>query len=519
MRVGIYNRWLATMGGGEKHSLTIAECLAKEHEVSVISHTSVDRAFISDRLSLDLSDVCFLVVPDESADSLSRLTSEYDLFINASHMDFFPAQAPQSVLLVYFPVPAERDFATRFRRRVGIRLKRWLMVPTFVEGAFGTELVNGVQVRRLGRRVHILFPPSPESFSVQFELASERLSVQKAILFVDGLPAEEVLFSPGCRPVLCRINLGGGKPHSLVIEALSRGKEVEDTPFWMVLSGLTVEHPRYRLYRLLFERWFKEWGLRLHGIPPRTLLEIVKTYDAIWAISMFTQRWITKYWGQRSSVLPPPIDVERFKPGRKGNKILSVGRFFAGSHNKKHPVMIRAFREMVDEGLRGWELHLAGGTTPGAVHQEYLEQVRSLAAGYPIWIHTDVPFDQLVNLYAESAIYWHASGFGEDENREPIKFEHFGITTVEAMAAGCVPVVIGKGGQPEIVQHGYSGFLWHTIGELKRFTYQLIKNPTLRQQMANRALAESRRYSKANFYRRLKELLQELEVRACRRGK
>jgi len=513
MRVGIYNRWLATMGGGEKHSLAIAECLANKHEVSVISHTPVDKEIIGRRLALDLSAVRFEVVPEGSTEELSELTEAYDLFVNASHMDFFPARAPRSALLVYFPVPAERGLVARFRRWVGLRLGRWLMVPLFVEGAFGAELVGGAQVRRLGQRVRIQIPPSGHSYHLRFGLASQDPSVRRATLLLDGQFLKEVQFPPDQSFVPCLVEVKGTRAHSLTIEAQVEGSAGKvGPPFRMALTRLEVMHPRYRLYRLLFERWFKQWGLRLQGIPPRTILEIVDTYDAVWANSEFTRTWIARYWNRPSLVLPPPVDVERFRPGEKRKGILSVGRFFAGSHNKKHLVMVRAFREMVDEGLDGWELHLAGGTTPGSAHQEYLERVRALARGYPVLIHTDVPFDRLAELYAESAIYWHASGFGEDENREPIKFEHFGITTVEAMAAGCVPVVIGKGGQPEIVDHGRNGFLWNTLEELKGFTWRLVKDPDLRRWMADAAIVDSRRYDKVHFHQRLKELLQEMGV-------
>ena len=58
--------------------------------------------------------------------------------------------------------------------------------------------------------------------------------------------------------------------------------------------------------------------------------------------------------------------------------------------------------------------------------------------------------------------------------------EHFGITTVEAMAAGCVPVVINKAGQREIVEDGVSGFLWNTWGELKDRTQLLAEDGNLR---------------------------------------
>ena len=58
---------------------------------------------------------------------------------------------------------------------------------------------------------------------------------------------------------------------------------------------------------------------------------------------------------------------------------------------------------------------------------------------------------------------WQASGCSENHKPEPEKFEHFGISIVEAMAAECVPVVIAKGGQPEIVQHGKNGLLWSNL--------------------------------------------------------
>ena len=54
-----------------------------------------------------------------------------------------------------------------------------------------------------------------------------------------------------------------------------------------------------------------------------------------------------------------------------------MGRFFAGDHNKKHMVMVRAFKEMVDNGLENWEFHLVGGSTPGDIHQKYLADVIS----------------------------------------------------------------------------------------------------------------------------------------------
>jgi glycosyltransferase involved in cell wall biosynthesis len=215
-----------------------------------------------------------------------------------------------------------------------------------------------------------------------------------------------------------------------------------------------------------------------------------------------------------SQLLYPPVDVARVAAATpeealagKQPRILSVGRFFAGQHNKHHLTMVRAFRRLVDEGLEGWQLQLAGGLQPGAEHAAYLAEVRNAAIGYPIHIHTDLPFDRLADLYRTSAIYWHAAGFGANEEQDPIKAEHFGITTVEAMAAGCVPVVIERGGQPELIAVGVDGFLWSSIDDLLATTWLLVRDQPLRRQMGVAAIAASRRFDPAHFATRLYETL------------
>jgi len=122
-------------------------------------------------------------------------------------------------------------------------------------------------------------------------------------------------------------------------------------------------------------------------------------------------------------------------------------------------------------------------------------------------LHPDLPFAELQDLYARAAIYWHASGYGQDERRDPVKFEHFGITTVEAMAAGCVPVVINRGGQPELVTAGVDGALWETLDELMARTGEIIADRATRERLAARAVTSAERFSEERFRDRLLELV------------
>ena len=122
-------------------------------------------------------------------------------------------------------------------------------------------------------------------------------------------------------------------------------------------------------------------------------------------------------------------------------------------------------------------------------------------------LHPDLPFADLQELYARAAIYWHASGYGQDERKNPVKFEHFGITTVEAMAAGCVPVVINRGGQPELVTAGVNGALWETLDELAERTAEIIADDVTRERLAARAVVSAERFSEERFRDRLLELV------------
>jgi glycosyltransferase involved in cell wall biosynthesis len=71
-----------------------------------------------------------------------------------------------------------------------------------------------------------------------------------------------------------------------------------------------------------------------------------------------------------------------------------------------------------------------------------------------------------------------------------------------------VPVVINKGGQPEIVEHGVNGFLWETLDELRDYTTRLINDDDLRVKMSEAARKRAQVFSTesfiANFVSRLR---------------
>ncbi|HUX88453.1 MAG TPA: hypothetical protein VMW65_15735, partial [Chloroflexota bacterium] len=92
------------MGGGEKHVGAIAEVLARRGPVDFLTHQPVDLAEMERRLGLCLTGARVRVVPDTPGfGDVIRLSAEYDLFVNASHLDYFAPRGRRNALVVYFP--------------------------------------------------------------------------------------------------------------------------------------------------------------------------------------------------------------------------------------------------------------------------------------------------------------------------------------------------------------------------------------------------------------------------------
>src|SRR5439155_21578300 len=143
----------------------------------------------------------------------------------------------------------------------------------------------------------------------------------------------------------------------------------------------------------------------------------------------------------------------------KENLILSVGRFTIPhitntsrhGHQKRQLEKVAAFKELQNAGLKGWTYSSVGTLPDSPEYRIFFDNLKKTAAGYDIRLVPNLPACQLRELYGKAKIFWHASGYGIDEEIQPELVEHFGISTAEAMAAGCVPIVINKGWQKEIV--------------------------------------------------------------------
>jgi glycosyltransferase involved in cell wall biosynthesis len=243
----------------------------------------------------------------------------------------------------------------------------------------------------------------------------------------------------------------------------------------------------------------------LIGQPARSIWGKIKLkgWDLIIYNSLFTKENSHRNWPLKSEVIYPPVDVSNIRPLKKKKYILSVGRFFGYLKDKKHGLMIKSFKKIYNsEELKDWSLHLVGAAGEG--DQSYLQELKVMAKDLPINFYPNLGYDELTKLYGEASIYWHAAGFAEND---PTKMEHFGISTVEAMAGGCVPVVIGQGGQIEIVEDNKSGLLWQSLDELENLTLKVIRDNSLRQKMSEAAKVRAENFNKDKFKQKILTLI------------
>lgn len=210
-------------------------------------------------------------------------------------------------------------------------------------------------------------------------------------------------------------------------------------------------------------------------------------------------------------VLNPPVTMidNAFSPrSDKIVHILSVGRFFSGGHCKRQDIMIAEFSKLIKRIDRPAVLDLAGSLGGAKEDRSYFDSLRKAAYGLPVRFHLNISPEQLHALFAEASIYWHMTGAERDIILEPHLFEHFGISIIEAMSAGAIPVALKYGGPSEIIRHGIDGVLISTTNELIRETAALLAGEDHElHRLRESTQARAREFSFQVFRKKLLQLI------------
>ena len=512
MRIGVYNRHWTTAGGGERYAGSIAQVLAAEHEVDVLTPEAVEWPDLEERLGLDLSGTRPVFFEDAGFGTLAATTEDYDLLVNCSYMSSEASGARRGLYVVLFPtgwrddLPAAKRLASRGLRAITAG------DPYRFEWGRGFHFPESSPLRTYrwtsGESQLLIWGPADEDVPVRLTFGRRPGGVPETRVEVEG---------DGRVLATCTVNA----TRRTVGVAFSVRGAGPDSPV-----RLSIRSDPFVPREALGTGDVRELGVKLHAVrigsgagalarerfpgltAPPPSLEFLDTYDRIVSISEFTKGWVKRLWDRESELLHPPVDPIPALP--KEPLILGVGRFFGerAGHSKKQLELVRAFRRLVREGARGWQLHLVGGCSQE--QESYLERVRQAAKGLPVVLHVNAPGAELRDLYGRASLFWHATGLDENEERHPHRLEHFGISTVEAMSAGAVPVVIDRAGQREIVEPNVSGLLFRSLDELVAASRRLVADSDLRDRLRAGAIGRAAEFSSRRFGERLRSIVASL---------
>jgi glycosyltransferase involved in cell wall biosynthesis len=158
--------------------------------------------------------------------------------------------------------------------------------------------------------------------------------------------------------------------------------------------------------------------------------------DLYIAISHAVKRRIRSAYGIEPAVVPPPVDIDRFRPTPRGDRLLCVSRLLPYKHVD---LLVRAATRS------GVGLDVVGDGP-------MLDDLRQIA-GRNVTLHGGVADDVVTELMEKCSAVCVAAE------------EDFGLVPVEAQAAGKPVVAYARGGALETVEENVTGVFFHELTE------------------------------------------------------
>jgi len=186
------------------------------------------------------------------------------------------------------------------------------------------------------------------------------------------------------------------------------------------------------------KRWICPEGFCLKTLGLVYSFHSISDNNFLTANSQFTKANIKQYYPAYNKEIPviyPPVYTGQKSPKKfeeRDNNICSVGRF---CRDKRQFEQIKLAQKLPD-----WNFHLIGFANEKCL---FMKRLRKYIETYNIknvFLHLNVSKNEKENLLQRSKFFIH-----------PNINEPFGITTVEGISNGCIPLVHNSGGQKEIV--------------------------------------------------------------------
>ena len=245
--------------------------------------------------------------------------------------------------------------------------------------------------------------------------------------------------------------------------------------------------------------YFPEYFRHLQSTPSSPLWKLyysparifyrnrVKRIDRFLAVSDYTRGFVQQIWRRDSTTLYPPCPIQLYKSSNSDREDLAItiGRIVP---EKRMHLLIALARK-----LPKTRFIIIGSV--GSENDAYFKYLKKNAPTNLSIVLS--PLRKTGDLVARAKVYIHCA-----DN------EHFGITIVEAMAAGCVPVVHDSGGPREIVTQDV-GYRWKNTDQASQLISKLMEDDALRARLSRYASARAEAFSPQVFESSLTHTLKE----------
>jgi glycosyltransferase involved in cell wall biosynthesis len=227
--------------------------------------------------------------------------------------------------------------------------------------------------------------------------------------------------------------------------------------------------------------YFKPYGIIAHSLAMRAATRS----NLILTNSRFSREAITQAFADvKPYVLYPPVDIERFSPAYSQSinsrevKVLVVSRFSP--------------EKLIENAIK--IAHLLGGKIKFQIvgslapaNRPYFKRLQQMIENYglsqTVTLTPNASNEELIDSMSKSMIYLHT-----------MIGEHFGVSIIEAMAAGLLPIVPAYGGCSEIVPTDHQ---YRTVEEAADYIAKNAKYASDEKRLQMHEI--SRQFSPNNF--------------------
>lgn len=209
--------------------------------------------------------------------------------------------------------------------------------------------------------------------------------------------------------------------------------------------------------------------------------EYINSYKNIILNSEYTNEKYILYTNkdldfQKIYVLYPKcfLNLNTEKYVKEENSFVMIGRIFdynPNANNKNFDIALKYFEKLSQNNINNFYIYIIG--------QVYSLNMLNILKSYKITnihFYTNISDEDKNNIFKKSKYIINMVGINRDIEQESYAYEHFGISILEGINYGCIPITINGGFPSYYIKNNESGFVFNNEDEFYNIINNIILN-------------------------------------------